>query len=62
MDQCTERPRVDFVLQFRPASAPMTQHEDPKGNRLLAALRDADCQRWHTQLECVELTRDQVLY
>ena len=40
----------------------MTQHEDPKGNRLLAALRDADCQRWHTQLECVELTRDQVLY
>ena len=40
----------------------MAQHEDPKGNRLLAALTDADWQRWRPHLEYVELTRGQVLY
>jgi len=62
MHQRKERLKVDFVSHVRPASARMAQHEDPKGNRLLAALTDADWQRWRSQLECVELTRGQVLY
>jgi len=40
----------------------MAQHEDPKDNRLLAALSGADWERWRPQLECVEMPRDQVLY
>ena len=52
MDQRTERMKFDFVSHFRPASAQLAQHEDPKANRLLAALTDADWQRWRPQLEC----------
>ena len=40
----------------------MTQGKDPKRNRLLAALSDADWERWRPRLECVDLTRGQVLH
>lgn len=40
----------------------MAQGEDPKRNRLLAALSDADWERWRPRLECVDLTRGQVLH
>jgi len=39
----------------------MAQREDRKGNRLLAALTDADWECWRPQLECVDLARGQVL-
>ena len=40
----------------------MTSSHDPKQNQLLAALPDADWQRWQPQLDSVELTLGQVLY
>jgi CRP-like cAMP-binding protein len=40
----------------------MAQPQDPRSNRLLAALTDADWQRWRPQLECVDLKRGQILY
>jgi len=40
----------------------MARREDPSGNRLLAALTDADWQRWRARLECVDLTRGQLLH
>ena len=35
---------------------------DPKANRLLAALPEGEWQRWHRQLERVEMPLGQVLY
>lgn len=40
----------------------MNESENPKGNRLLAALSDADLRRWEPRLERVELKSGQVLY
>ena len=40
----------------------MTQVPDPKKNQLLAALPDAEWQRWLPQLEAVEMPLGQVLY
>jgi len=40
----------------------MSDSENPKVNRLLAALADADWQRWEPQLERVDLKVGQVLY
>ena len=40
----------------------MAHPEDPKSNRLLAALSDADWQRWRRYLERVDLELGQVLY
>jgi CRP-like cAMP-binding protein len=40
----------------------MTDAEEPKSNRLLAALAGADWQRWHPHLECTDLQPGQVLY
>lgn len=40
----------------------MSDSENPKENRLLAALADADWQRWEPQLECVDLKLGQVLH
>jgi CRP-like cAMP-binding protein len=40
----------------------MAHPEDPNGNRLLAALSDADWQRWRRHLERVDLRLGQVLY
>ncbi len=40
----------------------MPSSDNPKQNQLLAALPDADWQRWRPQLESVELTLGQVLY
>lgn len=40
----------------------MVRPEDPKSNRLLAALTDADWQRWRHHLERVDLKLGQVLY
>ena len=57
-----KRLKVDFVSHSRPTSARMAHARRPKGNRLLAALTDADWQRWRPRLECVDLTRGQVLY
>jgi CRP-like cAMP-binding protein len=36
--------------------------DEPRRNRLLAALPDAEWQRWHPQLEAVELPLGKVLY
>ena len=62
MDRRAKRPKVDSVNHSRPTRALMAQREDPKGNRLLAALTDADWERWRPQLECIDLARGQVLY
>jgi CRP-like cAMP-binding protein len=40
----------------------MAHPEDPKSNRLLGALTDADWQRWRRHLERVDLNLGQVLY
>ena len=40
----------------------MARPEDPNSNRLLAALTDADWQRWQCRLERVDLKLGQVLY
>jgi hypothetical protein len=40
----------------------MNYYEDRQDNGLLAALADADWQRWEPQLERVDLKRGQVLY
>ena len=40
----------------------MTKEVNPKQNRLLAALPDADWQRWHPQLEWVGMPLGHVLY
>jgi len=40
----------------------MPHPEDPKSNRLLAALSDADWQRWRLRLERVDLKLGQILY
>ena len=40
----------------------MNRFDDPKDNRLLAALADADWQRWRQWLERVDLKQRQVLY
>lgn len=40
----------------------MSDGENPKDNRLLAALADADWRRWEPQLEAVDLKSGQVLY
>ncbi len=40
----------------------MSDSGNPNGNRLLAALADADRQRWEPHLERVDLKREQVLY
>jgi len=61
MDRRAKRLKVDSVNHSRPTRALMAQREDPKGNRLLAALMDADWERWRPQLECVDLARGQVL-
>ena len=40
----------------------MAMSPDPRKNELLAALPDAEFQRWLPQLECVEMQLGQVLY
>ena len=40
----------------------MARRDDPKSNRLLGALTDADWRRWRPQLERVDLHLGQVLY
>jgi hypothetical protein len=40
----------------------MTASTDPQQNQLLAALPDAEWERWLPQLECVEMPLGQVLY
>lgn len=40
----------------------MALHPEPRKNRLLAALPDAEWQRWLPQLEAVEMPLGQVLY
>ena len=40
----------------------MAHPEEPNSNRLLAALTGADWPRWRSHLECVDLTRGQVLH
>lgn len=40
----------------------MARHDATKHNRLLAALADADWQRWRNHLELVDLTLGQVLF
>lgn len=49
------------MSHINPSSAQVAQHDDPRGNRLLASLTEADWRRWYPQLECVELKRGQVL-
>lgn len=43
-------------------SQSVTPAEDPHDNRLLAALGDADWQRWKPHLEPISLKRGQILY
>ncbi len=55
-------PVARVVPSHAAPGAPLTSHLDPKANLLLAALPDAEWQRWAPQLEAVELPLGRVLY
>ncbi len=53
---------MDRAAHRIPSGVHLTVHNDPKANHLLAALPDAEWQRWAPQLEAVELPLGRVLY
>ena len=54
--------QAELASQSAQAGASLKLENDPKANQLLAALPDADWQRWLPQLEAVELPLGRVLY